>query len=768
MTIDLATDRTRRPTAKQREYLLRALADDALQAQLAGLQFRTVEAMREDGWISVSTPDGAPVDGDLRSTSHMLGFLVGEILLPGAVAVGGRIEWDNKSQRMAAGRAIVEQAAEQLGVDLTGSIDGFRVVAGDANAVEPYTAPAGEFTHTCDRCKRRFAGVFPTWNDRCGICHHGTINGAPPHMGGLYFTLPGEDPLPVHYKVPNTVGAACDLKTDETARPQMTSDMRGVTCPACLDTDLDDVDGDATGQPAAAAAYRDAHGAPLAVGDVVNLWQEIRDGSVSPVTGVLTVADIVAANGPDVTIQVRDGGAELLMNPTGLVFVDPLGHPEVVFAGDVDPAPGSVADLVALVELYGDARAAATEALLKTGVPEWEQHERVAADHLQRIGEIARALDVDGLPPALVPIGKAPFARIGKLMDRVCSAAVVNAAQLRAGTPAAKASSAKRLESVRADVLDTVGSLLAEFSAIKARPAMTRKEAGDLVDRLVHAVAADVEADAEVQSDDTVGLVEAIVTALAGPAAGDDPAPADGLGGPRRGVDPAHRRAAAELQTVELPAADVPVEQPVDEPVVEQVEQQHAAADEPDTDWVAELLAGAVAHGTPDEHTWVYTFGPNHIDPVTGESLGNCYVALAAPDRPTADRMMFDRYVDEWAFGYSHASAVAMLAKFPDMRNVALAPELPVSRLFKLGLGINGYALQGENGVTLFRATWVKPGSNEDDVEVATELPGLSHSTDTYDGPDSADAGTCLVLQKWLKSTLGVRRRVAIVDKYGN
>jgi hypothetical protein len=169
--------------------------------------------------------------------------------------------------------------------------------------------------------------------------------------------------------------------------------------------------------------------------------------------------------------------------------------------------------------------------------------------------------------------------------------------------------------------------------------------------------------------------------------------------------------------------------------------------------------------GTDPEQVFVFTFGGGHEDPQTGESLNNRYVVIVADDRQTADATMFDRYVDEWAFGYSLDAAVDMIAKFPEMRQVRLADELPVTNLRKLQLGPNGYTLLGENGTTLFRMTWLRsstPGA-AGDVRAENELPGVAHAFDEFGSVEAADAAARFLLQRWMRLTLGVRRSVRIV-----
>jgi len=50
---------------------------------------------------------------------------------------------------------------------------------------------------------------------------------------------------------------------------------------------------------------------------------------------------------------------------------------------------------------------------------------------------------------------------------------------------------------------------------------------------------------------------------------------------------------------------------------------------------------------------WIFTFGTNHVHPVTGESLGRRFVAIKAADAATARVEMFAAFGPKWAMEYA-------------------------------------------------------------------------------------------------------------------
>jgi hypothetical protein len=61
----------------------------------------------------------------------------------------------------------------------------------------------------------------------------------------------------------------------------------------------------------------------------------------------------------------------------------------------------------------------------------------------------------------------------------------------------------------------------------------------------------------------------------------------------------------------------------------------------------------------------LFTFGFGQTDPLTGESLANCYVWVEADDREAARRIMLDRFGraetgGNWAFDYPDEDAAGV------------------------------------------------------------------------------------------------------------
>lgn len=64
----------------------------------------------------------------------------------------------------------------------------------------------------------------------------------------------------------------------------------------------------------------------------------------------------------------------------------------------------------------------------------------------------------------------------------------------------------------------------------------------------------------------------------------------------------------------------------------------------------------------PDEK-WFFTFGDNHVHPLTGESLGSRYVVLTGTFSSTRNRMI-QRFGNRWANQYNYAEYAARIVEF--------------------------------------------------------------------------------------------------------
>lgn len=51
-------------------------------------------------------------------------------------------------------------------------------------------------------------------------------------------------------------------------------------------------------------------------------------------------------------------------------------------------------------------------------------------------------------------------------------------------------------------------------------------------------------------------------------------------------------------------------------------------------------------------HTWYFTFGFDHKDPVTGESRSDRYIEITAHTAEAAREAMFEHFGVRWAFQY--------------------------------------------------------------------------------------------------------------------
>lgn len=60
---------------------------------------------------------------------------------------------------------------------------------------------------------------------------------------------------------------------------------------------------------------------------------------------------------------------------------------------------------------------------------------------------------------------------------------------------------------------------------------------------------------------------------------------------------------------------------------------------------------------TVELREFIFTFGLDHIHPLTGESLMGRFIAIRAPDHETARAMMVGRFGTRWAFQYPSREA---------------------------------------------------------------------------------------------------------------
>jgi hypothetical protein len=57
----------------------------------------------------------------------------------------------------------------------------------------------------------------------------------------------------------------------------------------------------------------------------------------------------------------------------------------------------------------------------------------------------------------------------------------------------------------------------------------------------------------------------------------------------------------------------------------------------------------------PVEETYVFTFGYDHVHPLTKESLADCYVVVPG-DRETSRKRVLTQFENKWAFQYDDDS----------------------------------------------------------------------------------------------------------------
>lgn len=61
--------------------------------------------------------------------------------------------------------------------------------------------------------------------------------------------------------------------------------------------------------------------------------------------------------------------------------------------------------------------------------------------------------------------------------------------------------------------------------------------------------------------------------------------------------------------------------------------------------------------------TVYYTFGYGHVDPITGEKLGDTYAKITAAARSETWALMVSLYGNQWAFDYPADKFEQMLAE---------------------------------------------------------------------------------------------------------
>jgi hypothetical protein len=59
------------------------------------------------------------------------------------------------------------------------------------------------------------------------------------------------------------------------------------------------------------------------------------------------------------------------------------------------------------------------------------------------------------------------------------------------------------------------------------------------------------------------------------------------------------------------------------------------------------------------EQEWFFTFGFDHVHPVTGESLANCYTTIMG-DIDQTRALMAERFGNKWAFQYPSREAAGV------------------------------------------------------------------------------------------------------------
>ena len=65
-----------------------------------------------------------------------------------------------------------------------------------------------------------------------------------------------------------------------------------------------------------------------------------------------------------------------------------------------------------------------------------------------------------------------------------------------------------------------------------------------------------------------------------------------------------------------------------------------------------------------DPEQWVFTFGFGHVDPRTGESLGNRYVVIEGDINDSREKMI-KRFGNKWAMQYREGDKTdEMIAKY--------------------------------------------------------------------------------------------------------
>jgi hypothetical protein len=751
---------TRRPTAKQREFLLAALTGGSLSASMAGYQQRTTDAMIADGWIVELSPN------------------IGAITLQGAVAVGKRIEFSNEQDRIAAATPTSAQA----------TITGWKY-AKLGTAPAAYTGPAADFTHTCDSCGRRFVGEFDTWNDRCGFCTHKTHNGMPAHLGGI---RPG---TVVHASQPETVTSRCAY--DPIARAFqydaweigenacITTATDAVTCPLCKV-----LNAWAAGRLTGAAFHAEltrvgANPAPLPVDEPVDV--DPAPGTVDNLLGLvdLCVGELVQAaftNGDEQAAhnalalqhreQIETIARNLLAEPVTDVEAERAGaravdYPDagqhnawlsgamtalervaatgVVGGAQLTNARKGIAGIVAMVARsafeHGRQSAGPVDIIARrSGHP--DQILALTPRHWQH------AAAVDGAPLSLMLaagydgyVDPQPGANPD---DELPALRPVEVVELPEHDVAPSSLSAAFVEAVGADPLVDVGDRCVEHG----KPGHDHD--GEYVGPGgTYRIGAEVEPPSgEWPTDPAARAREEEATAAAFPV------------GRRVSWQEGRIGYVGEVKTIYPGGRGLWV---VDDNGFGHTVAPSAATleDVVDKQLVAlnEILS-TQPDGVDGEQVFVYTFGANHEDPVTGESLNNCYTVVVADDRAAGDRDMFARYGDEWSFGYDLNAGVDMIVRFPEMRQVRIADLLPPVAVERLGLGVNGYTLRGQNGATLVRASW---SGGTDRVRLDSDVPGLHFDGESIDA-ELADGLVSFRLQQWLRGVFGLRVRVVIDD----